>query len=132
MGLPVWRYELGQLVLEKRLLVPYRQNTVYVTYRLVSAPGPVGLRVRPAVHFRPHERPVSDPLADALRPDGPGRPVASCSRTRSSRGVASQDRTARRPRSASRATRSSTSCYPVEQSRGYEATGTSWSRDTSA
>ena len=62
-GLPVWRYELGQLVLEKRLLVPYRQNTVYVTYELVSAPGPVGLRVRPAVHFRPHERPVSDSLA---------------------------------------------------------------------
>jgi len=63
MGLPVWRYELGSVVLEKRLVVPYRQNTVHVTYRLVSAPGPVGLRLRPAVHFRPHERPVSDPLA---------------------------------------------------------------------
>ena len=62
-GLPVWRYELGELVLEKRLLLPYRQNTVHVTYRLVSAPGPVSLQIRPAVHFRPHERPVSDPLA---------------------------------------------------------------------
>ena len=71
LGLPVWRYELGQLVLEKRLLVPYRQNTVHVSYRLVSAPGPVSLQVRPAVHFRPHERPVSDPLAGSLRPHGP-------------------------------------------------------------
>ena len=63
MGLPAWRYELGSLVLEKRLLLPYRQNTVHVSYRLVSAPGPVSLHVRPAVHFRPHDRPVSDPLA---------------------------------------------------------------------
>jgi predicted glycogen debranching enzyme len=63
MGLPVWQYELGQIVLEKRLLVPYRQNTVHISYRLVSAPGPVTLHLRPAVHFRPHESPVSDPLA---------------------------------------------------------------------
>src|SRR6266496_5322020 len=26
-GLPVWRYEVGEFVLEKRLLLPYRQNT---------------------------------------------------------------------------------------------------------
>src|SRR5262245_28090737 len=63
MGLPVWRYELGQVVLEKCLLLPYRQNTVHVTYRLRSATGPVSFRIRPTVHSRPHERPVSDPLA---------------------------------------------------------------------
>ena len=30
-GLPVWRYEFDGLVLEKRILLPHRQNTVYVT-----------------------------------------------------------------------------------------------------
>src|SRR5262249_62080744 len=36
MGLPVWRYELGGMILEKRLLMPHLQNTVHVNYRLLS------------------------------------------------------------------------------------------------
>src|SRR5262245_11611286 len=35
-GLPVWRYEFGEVVLEKRLLMPHLQNTTYVSYRLLS------------------------------------------------------------------------------------------------
>src|ERR1700759_2337389 len=31
-GLPVWIYEMDNLTLEKRLVVPHRQNTVYVNY----------------------------------------------------------------------------------------------------
>jgi predicted glycogen debranching enzyme len=58
-GLPVWRYEIGSIKLEKHLLLPYLQNTVYITYRLLSAPGNVRLRLRPSVHFRPHEAPVT-------------------------------------------------------------------------
>ena len=33
-GLPVWRYEVDGFVFEKRLILPYRQNTVHVTYHL--------------------------------------------------------------------------------------------------
>src|SRR5581483_3176608 len=51
-GLPVWRYEFGGLVLEKRLLMPYRQNTVHVTYKLREGNGSLRLGIRPAVHFR--------------------------------------------------------------------------------
>ena len=31
-GLPVWRYDLGGVVVEKRLLMPHGQNTVHVHY----------------------------------------------------------------------------------------------------
>lgn len=58
-GLPVWRYEVGPIQLEKRVILPHLQNTVYVSYRLVSAPAGVRLRLRPSFHFRPHEAPVS-------------------------------------------------------------------------
>ncbi len=57
-GLPVWRFEADGLLLEKRLLMPYKQNTVHVTYNLIEAAGPVRLGLRPAVHFRPHDAPV--------------------------------------------------------------------------
>jgi predicted glycogen debranching enzyme len=63
MGLPVWRYEVGDTVLEKHLLMPYRQNTVHVTYTLLAGQSPVQLTLRPAMSFRPHEGLVSDPLA---------------------------------------------------------------------
>jgi len=62
-GLPVWRYELGGFVLEKRILMVHRQNTVHVTYRLISGPEPIRLALRPGVHFRSHDAPVSTPLA---------------------------------------------------------------------
>ncbi len=58
-GLPFWRYEIGPIKLEKHLLMPYLQNTVYIHYRLLAAPGTVRLRLRPSMHFRPHEAPVT-------------------------------------------------------------------------
>ncbi|MBI2395756.1 MAG: glycogen debranching enzyme family protein [Deltaproteobacteria bacterium] len=62
LGLPVWRYEVGDIVLEKRLWMPHRQNTVHIQYRLLDGNGPVRMKLRPAVNFRPHEAPVSSPL----------------------------------------------------------------------
>jgi predicted glycogen debranching enzyme len=61
-GLPVWRYQANDHVIEKRLLLPHMQNTVHITYRLLSGQGPVRLKVRPSVHFRPHEGPVNGDL----------------------------------------------------------------------
>jgi predicted glycogen debranching enzyme len=62
-GLPVWRYRIRDHVLEKRVLLPHRQNTVHVCYRLLEGGGPVRLRLLPAVNFREQEKPVSTPLA---------------------------------------------------------------------
>src|SRR3954465_9485894 len=58
-GLPVWTYEVDGFVLEKRLLMPYRQNTTHITYRLLSGKGTLRLGLRPAIHFRSHDAPVS-------------------------------------------------------------------------
>jgi predicted glycogen debranching enzyme len=64
MGLPVWRYEVGGVAIEKRVVMPHLQNTVYVNYRLISGQGPVRIELRPALHFRPHEGLVSEPPPD--------------------------------------------------------------------
>ena len=62
-GLPVWRYEVDGLVLEKRVVMASRQNTVHVIYRLVKSNGPVRLKLQPSVHFRPADAPVNAVLA---------------------------------------------------------------------
>jgi predicted glycogen debranching enzyme len=53
-GLPVWRYELGATVVEKRVHMLHLQNTVHVTYHLIHG-GPVRIKLRPALHVRPLE-----------------------------------------------------------------------------
>ena len=63
LGLPVWRYRVRDALIEKRILMVHRQNTVHVNYRLLSGP-PVALRLRPAIHFRGHDDPVSAKLHD--------------------------------------------------------------------
>ena len=63
-GLPVWRYEAGGYVLEKRILMLHQQNTVHVQYALVGGKGQVTLEVRPALQFRRHEDRLDAPLAE--------------------------------------------------------------------
>jgi len=61
-GIPVWVFRFGQLQLEKRVIMVHRQNTVHVNYRLKHGEG-LTLTLRPSINFRPHEAPVSTPLA---------------------------------------------------------------------
>jgi predicted glycogen debranching enzyme len=64
LGLPVWRFDLHGIGIEKRLLMPYGCNTVHVAYRLVEGEGPVRLTLRPSVQFRGHEEAVDQTMAD--------------------------------------------------------------------
>src|SRR5262245_6841223 len=64
-GLPVWVFEVGGCVIEKRLLLPRFQNTALVTYTLLKGERTVRLGLRPLLHARPHEEPVDFPLPDA-------------------------------------------------------------------
>ncbi len=57
-GLPVWRYEIDGVTIEKRLIMPRLQNTVMVTYQVLHAPAPIRLGIRPHLHARPHEATV--------------------------------------------------------------------------
>jgi len=61
-GLPIWTYEAAGFVIEKRLLLIHAQNTLHVTYRLLSGQDCARVELRPSVHFRPHERDVGEPL----------------------------------------------------------------------
>ncbi len=63
-GLPVWRFDVEGHVVEKAVLLVHQQNTVQITYRLLSEHGPVGLEIVPSVHFRPHENDVGGALEE--------------------------------------------------------------------
>ena len=54
-GLPVWKYVVEGITIEKRLVMPHRQNTVHINYRVTCGDCNVRLRLRPAIQFRPHE-----------------------------------------------------------------------------
>lgn len=62
--LPVWHYEAAGIVIEKYVLLLHGQNTVHVHYRLLSNQETVRLELRPSMHFRRHEHPVSELLND--------------------------------------------------------------------
>src|SRR6266700_2791250 len=51
-GLPVWRYQVEGLVIEKRLFLPHMQNTVHLSYELLFGADQVALTLRPSVNFR--------------------------------------------------------------------------------
>ena len=58
-GLPVWFFEVRGLTIEKRLLMPHRQNTVFLRYRINGEGERPRLHLRPAVNFRHYEDPVA-------------------------------------------------------------------------
>jgi predicted glycogen debranching enzyme len=61
-GLPVWEFEAGGFTVERRVVLPYAQNTVHVLYRVLSGEGLVELRLRPGLHLRPHDAPIDRSL----------------------------------------------------------------------
>lgn len=67
MGLPVWTYHIGDAKIEKRILLPYGQNTVHVNYRMSGAGSGVRLILRPRLHFRGHEQAVDEGYEDSFR-----------------------------------------------------------------
>ncbi len=62
LGLPVWVFEQGGDIIEKRVFMPHRQNTVHVTYTRLSGDAPLRLDLRPWIHFRPHEGTLAGPI----------------------------------------------------------------------
>lgn len=62
-GLPVWRFEGHGTVIERRLIMPHRQNTTWVDYRLMVG-TPVQLAVRPWFHMRGNDGWLDQPLTE--------------------------------------------------------------------
>ncbi len=64
-GLPVWIFTVRGLTIEKRILMPHRENTVHVSYEVRGAGPRPSLELRPAFDFRHYEAPVD------ILPDSP-------------------------------------------------------------
>lgn len=60
-GLPIWRYQFEDIILEKSLLLIHKQNTTHISYQLISAGQPLQLKWRPYLHFRTNEDSVDSP-----------------------------------------------------------------------
>src|SRR5262249_18471148 len=125
-GLPVWRYELAGIVLEKRLFLPHMQNSVHVMYELLSGAERIELALRPSVNFRAQEQPVSEPLGwpyefRAVRDE---YEIRLCN---SGRPPLRLKMWAPEASFTLKAKRIDNVLYPVEESRGYQAHGDLWS-----
>ena len=127
-GLPVWRYEWDGASIEKRIVMPHEQNTVYITYRLLpgsAGDAPLQLALRPALHFRSYEAPVSQPL-DTHYTHVLSQGIHLFSYGESSypplrvRVVGAEASFVQEERITSEL------LYPVEEMRGYEFKGTLW------
>src|SRR5215469_3800858 len=46
--MPVWRYEIENVVVEKTLVLLHGQNTAHINYRLLSGPQSLDLELRPS------------------------------------------------------------------------------------
>ncbi|HEV8711656.1 MAG TPA: amylo-alpha-1,6-glucosidase [Candidatus Binatia bacterium] len=51
---PVWVFEIDGHTLEKRVVMPYGENTVYISYKPLNSDGPVQFHIRPYVAFHAH------------------------------------------------------------------------------
>ncbi|MFD2235156.1 amylo-alpha-1,6-glucosidase [Phaeospirillum tilakii] len=74
LGLPVWRFARDGIELERRLVMPWRQNTTLIAWRRLDRGGArLRLALRPWLHMRGNDGPADRPLeppALTLRPEG--------------------------------------------------------------
>jgi predicted glycogen debranching enzyme len=73
LGLPVWVYRMDGFTIEKRVLMPYAQNTVHVTYTVLEGEGTARFNLRPSVQYRGYEAPVDQGLAQTYTIAATGR-----------------------------------------------------------
>jgi predicted glycogen debranching enzyme len=64
LGLPVWRYHGHGVTLERRIVLPYGQNTTLIVFRLLEGAATC-IELRPSLQFRGHDEPVSTAVPDA-------------------------------------------------------------------
>jgi predicted glycogen debranching enzyme len=62
LGMPVWAFEHQGNVIEKRIVMPHRQNTVFIVCERLSGKGRMQISFDPWIHFRPHEGTLAGPI----------------------------------------------------------------------
>ena len=63
-GLPLWRYDIDGILLEKDLFFVHLQNTLYISYRLLTDVENVILKWQPFFHFRTFDQPINVEIPD--------------------------------------------------------------------
>ena len=58
-GLPVWIFQIKETIIEKRVLFAHLQNSLYLSYKLLTPCAGVNLTLTPLIHFRSHEESVN-------------------------------------------------------------------------
>jgi predicted glycogen debranching enzyme len=125
-GLPSWRYSVAGCLIEKTVLLPARQNIVHVTYRMIDGSAAMRLRLRPFVHFRRLEEPVSVQLVAGYAITVRGRQheiTASPELPALTLSIDGDDRASFTADGGSRREL----YYETEAQRGYESRGSDWS-----
>jgi predicted glycogen debranching enzyme len=123
-GLPVWHYAGTGLTFEKRIVMPYGQNTTYVIWRLTPGSSPCVLRIQPAFQIRAHEGRVDDEpvVPQRFAADGASVELDVAAGLPTIRWLLSTEPTV--------ANWSQPAflpvVYPVEQHRGYDFAGSIW------
>jgi predicted glycogen debranching enzyme len=120
-GRPRWRFERDGTVLEKRLVVPHRQNTTHIVYQLLAG-GPATLVLEPALDVRPQDSAVTgrahvyrfedQPPGLSIVPPGDGFPPLRLAAH------------GREPARLTLAPRTLELLYRLERQRGYDHRGT--------
>ncbi|MEO6165542.1 MAG: glycogen debranching enzyme N-terminal domain-containing protein, partial [Candidatus Binatia bacterium] len=62
-GVPVWRYQIGGIVIEKKIFMVHGQNTTLTSYALLEGDERVRVKLCPHVQFRLHENSVDKAVA---------------------------------------------------------------------
>ncbi len=123
-GLPVWRYEVRGYTIERRVFLPARQNTVYLRYRMLAGDGAVQLQLRPDVHFRSHDGAVG------MAPDEAYAVSAAdgnfCISSGTTFPALNLHLDARDPSFTASPARRPEQGYRIEEERGYDYVGTTW------
>lgn len=60
LGIPMWRFSIGDVVIGRRLLMLHEQNTVLIHWRLFEGAESVELALRPFLHVRSSDARVSE------------------------------------------------------------------------
>ena len=103
-GRPRWRFAHGDVVLEKSIVMPHRQNTTHVSYRLLGGDRrPIALVLEPAFDIRPHEGAASRAPGRLQRGGGASGRRDHVAATSGSRRCDSRSAASRRPAFARRA-----------------------------
>jgi len=125
-GLPVWRFDIEGIVIERRVFLTHMQNTVHLMYELLDGAERVELGLRPSVNFRWQENPVSEPLGWPYE----FRAVADCFEVALAQSPLPPLRLlafGHEPTFTLKGRRLNQVQYAVEESRGYHAEGDLWS-----